>query len=482
MTTEAAPRIDEQPATYRRKLQLWLGIAFGVVLALLFVLTLINIFSKMGGKPQPKTEPAKVEQTGQAGDREDQFNQLVANRRPSRGAQDAGADEELSPLEESFNKLAQSGKTASSGGSAADGQQGGEANLSAAEKAMRQWEQREKLRALQSAQSGWGLAKGNLGKSANTTASAAAPASPPAMAAPRSSAAAGGGNDLMGALDTLNRPFDESASIEERRAEVRRRIEEAQRLRAELASKGAAGLPNAAGRPAPNQEQAKQQLQQVSSSFNRAPEDVVGYTKSNRYNADISGKIKVPPGTLIPTTLMRKSISDYMTGSLQAIVSHDVYDTTRQYVLFPKGTEINIGVARTRNVNEAISNRVAFLVKEGVLPNGNKIDFSKASAVDREGVGAIEDQVDYHFMAQFLGVAAYALISSESSYSGTGDEEGSYAGDVGENARREFSPLIQKYLNIVPTVTIRPGQSFRVIVEEEMYVEPWSDLYAKYVD
>ncbi|MGZ7244389.1 hypothetical protein ACXWOQ_09865, partial [Streptococcus pyogenes] len=79
-----------------------------------------------------------------------------------------------------------------------------------------QWEQREKLRALQSAQSGWGLAKGNLGKSANTTASAAAPASPSAMAAPRSSVAAGGGNDLMGALDTLNRPFNESASIEER--------------------------------------------------------------------------------------------------------------------------------------------------------------------------------------------------------------------------------------------------------------------------
>ncbi|WP_263147658.1 TrbI/VirB10 family protein [Pseudomonas sp. RIT-PI-AD] len=479
MTTEAAPRIDEQPATYRRKLQLWLGIAFGIVLALLFVLTLINIFSKMGGKAQPKTETAKVEQASQTGDREDQFNQLVANRRPNRAAQDAGNGEGQSPLEESFNKLVQGGKEASSGVSATEGQQGREPTQSAAEKAMRQWEQREKLRALQSAQSGWGLAKSNLGKRANASTSVA---TAPAMDSPSSAALAGGNRDLMGSLDTLNRPLDETTSIEERRAEVRRRIEEAQRLRAELATKGTAGLPNASGLTAPDQEQAKQQLQQVSSSFNRAPQDVVGYSKSNKYNADIAGKIKVPPGTLIPTTLMRKSISDYMTGSLQSIVSHDVYDTTRQYVLFPKGTEINIGVARTRNVNEAISNRVAFLVKEGVLPNGNRIDFTKASTVDREGVGAIEDQVDYHFMAQFLGVAAYAIVSSESSYSGSGDKEGSYAGDVGENTRREFSPLVQKYLNIVPTVTIRPGQSFRVIVEEEMYVEPWSDLYAKYVD
>lgn len=475
MTEEAAPRIDEKPATYRRKLQLWLGIAFGVVLGLLFILTLINIFSKMGNKQPAKQEPVQEQQSTRSGDRADQFEQLLANRRPSRQAEEQ--PEALSPLEESFNRLAQRGQGSDGSGTGADSQGGGEATLSAADKAMRQWEQRERLRALQSAQSSWGLQKSNLGK-----ASANAPASAAVAPAARTMRAEPAGGDLVGALDTLNRPFDEGGSLEERRAEVRRRIEEAQRLRADLASRGAAGLPGAAGRSEPGQAPAQEQLQQLSSSFNRAPENVVGFTKSNKYNADIAGKLKVPPGTVIPTTLMRKAISDYMTGSLQAIVSHDVYDISRQYVLFPKGTEINIGVARTRNVNEAISNRVAFLVKEGVLPNGDVIDFTKAAAVDREGVGAIEDQVDYHFMAQFLGVAAYALISNGSSYSGTGDQEGSYAGDVGENARREFSPLIQKYLNIVPTITIRPGQSFRVIVEEEMYVEPWSDLYAKYVD
>lgn len=471
MTEEAAPRIDEKPATYRRKLQLWLGIAFGVVLALLFVLTLINIFSKMGNKQPTKQEPTQEQQAGQSGDRADQFSQLVANRRPSRQAEEQ-PEAALTPLEESFNQLAQRGQS-----SVETGQGGGEATLSAAEKAMRQWEQRERLRALQSAQSAWGLQKSNLGKAGSNVSSS--PATGSSASSMRTESADG---DLVGALDSLNRPFNENGSLEERRAEVRRRIEEAQRLRADLASKGAASLPGAAGRADAGQGPAKEQLQQLSSSFSPAPENVVGFSKSNKYNADIAGKLKVPPGTVIPTTLMRKAISDYTTGSLQAIVSHDVYDISRQYVLFPKGTEINIGVARTRNVNEAISNRVAFLVKEGVLPNGDVIDFTKAAAVDREGVGAIEDQVDYHFMAQFLGVAAYALISSESSYSGTGDEEGSYAGDVGENARREFSPLIQKYLNIVPTITIRPGQSFRVIVEEEMYVEPWSDLYAKYVD
>jgi type IV secretory pathway VirB10-like protein len=466
MTEEVAPRIDEKPATYRKKMQVWLMIAFGSVLLLLLALTVINIFTKMGGKPQVKTAPK--EQAVKTSDRQDQFDQLVNNRR-IRSA-DAGPEADpATALEQSFNRLAEGGREAG------DSQDPAVPQLSAAEKAVRQWEQRERLRALDSAKTSWGMktaAKGGLGQAGAAAPGAAARVSNPAIT---------NSDELMTRLDALNEPFEESGSIEQRRAEVRKRIDEAQKLRAALAAQGASAL-QAGGNLVADQEPVKRELQQVSSGFNSAPDNVVGYTKSNKYNADIAGKLKVPPGTVIPTTLMRKAISDYMTGSLQAIVSHDVYDTTRQFVLFPKGTEINIGVTRTRNVNEAISNRVAFLVKEGVLPNGNKIDFTKASSVDREGVGAIEDQVDYHFMAQFLGVAAYALVSGGSSYSGTGDEEGSYAGDVGENARREFSPLVQKYLNIVPTVTIRPGQSFRVIIEEEMYVEPWSDLYAKYVD
>ena len=91
----------------------------------------------------------------------------------------------------------------------------------------------------------------------------------------------------------------------------------------------------------------------------------------------------MPPGTEILTTLMKKGISDYPGTSLKAIANRDVYDTTRQFVIIPKGTEFNIKMVRTRHVNEAISNRVGFLVKEAVLPNGNSIDFSTAAVADR---------------------------------------------------------------------------------------------------
>jgi type IV secretion system protein TrbI len=342
-------------------------------------------------------------------------------------------------------------------------------------KAVRQWQSREELRALSAANKAWGLTKA-------TKTGQGALSMTPGSPGSRSDLQAAPGN-MNDQIAHLNRPMNDNASLDERRAEVKRRIAEAQQLRLSLQQNGAAGLPEAAGRPgATTQAMMSPQMAPAAPQRAQAPANVVGYPKKNQYDADTAGKIKVPPGTEITTTLMKKGISDYPGSSLKAIANRDVYDTTRQFVIIPKGTEFNIKMVRTRNVNEAISNRVGFLVKEAVLPNGNSIDFSTASVSDREGVGAIEDQTNYHLMAQFLGVAAYALVGSQTSRSGTGDQESSYAGDVGENSRSQFAPLAEKYLNIVPTQTIRPGQSFQIITEQEMFIEPWSDLYAKYVD
>ncbi|NWL45460.1 hypothetical protein DM819_06125 [Pseudomonas hunanensis] len=485
MAEESTPRVDERPATYKRKMQVWLAAAVGIIMLLLLVLTVLNVMSKMKEKkaaqeaPPPPAAAPKV-------DRQDQFSQLVSNRKPSRQAvTEPAGGEGGGSLEEQFDKL--KAKVPGLPGAKGAGANESDADASPEDKAMRQWRAREQIRALDSARTKWGL---DQAAARSATGKSKAPA-PRVQASAEGDGIGDANGDLMARISHLNRPFDESKSLEERRAEVKKRIDEAQRLRASLAMGGgnsavgggmaAGGVPGAA--PQMQMAGARQELKQVSSGFSPPPPNVVGYTKDNKYNADIAGKIKLNTGTEILTTLTKKAISDYSNSSLKAIVNRDVYDIERRYVVIPKGTEITIGILRTRNVNEAISNRMAFLVKKGILPNGNEIDFSKsASAADREGVGAIEDQTDYHLMAQFFGVAAYALVGTSTSRSGTGDDQSSYAGDVGEGAREQTAPLAQKYLNIVPTQTIRPGQSFQIVLESEMYIEPWSDLYAKYVE
>ncbi len=476
MTKESTPRVQEEPSTHRRRMQVYAGAALGAVAVVLLIATIVNIWNNKERRAPQKETAEVVAPVGS--DRQSQFSELAKNR-PGRVATDpvASNDDALSQ----FDKIAAGMPPEKTGNRrSAQDRQGRESEPGESEesKAVRQYKAREELRALQAANTKWSLPKEGKNNSPS-------PMSAPGSSAPMRAGAGTPGN-IQDQIAHMNRPMDENASLEERRAEVKRRIAEAQKLRQSLQQNGAAGLPEAAARPTSNAQPTMPTMATpVAAQESSVPSNVVGFPKKNTYKAteaDREGMIKVPPGTEITTTLMKKGISDYTNSSLKAIANRDVYDISRRYVIIPKGTEFNVRMVRTRNVNEAISNRVGFLVKDAVLPSGDSIDFSTASVADREGVGAIQDQTDYHIMAQFLGVAAYALIGQTTSRSGTGEDESTYAGDVGENSRSQFAPLAEKYLNIVPTQTIRPGQSFQIVTEQEMFIKPWSDLYAKYVN
>ncbi|HGR4471690.1 TPA: conjugal transfer protein TrbI, partial [Klebsiella pneumoniae] len=107
----------------------------------------------------------------------------------------------------------------------------------------------------------------------------------------------------------------------------------------------------------------------------------------------------------------------------------------------------------------------------------------KASVLDRMGTPAVEgDEVDRHLVAQIMGVAAYALVGTKTSYEGSGDGNESFAGNFGEGARNQASGIAQKYLQIVPTVTLHAGAPIRIITEDEMFIKPWKVLYENYVN
>lgn len=451
MTQEAEPRIDERPATHKKKLQTWLFVAFGLMILLLLVLTILNIVQKTSGSEQADTtqtpsEQRQDERRAARPSQADQFGNLVENRAPSR--RDEPETVAAPRPADAFAQLQASGNARPE----AQDAEGADAapTESREERALRQWRAREKLRALNSVTAEWGFTAA-------------------------SGAAAGGG--AREDIEAISRPLSREGSVDERRSEVRGRIEEAKRLRQKLLERSEGGAPPESGSAD------RAALQQLSAGFDEPPEKVVGYTEENSYNADVAGKMKLPPGTVIPAVIGQKVISDYDGSTIKALVTHDVYDISSEYVLIPKGTEVLMQVIRTQNVNEPIQARMGITVNKGVLPNGDVLDFSKASGMDREGVGAMKDQVDRHFMAQFLGVAAYALLSSETSREGSGiSNDNSFAGDVGSATRQQSASLAQKYVNLVPTITIRPGQNFRIMLEESLYVEPWKDLYAQYVD
>jgi type IV secretion system protein VirB10 len=189
----------------------------------------------------------------------------------------------------------------------------------------------------------------------------------------------------------------------------------------------------------------------------------------------------IPTGTVISCVLDQHTMSDYM-GSYRAIVANDVYDVTGNHIIIPRGAKLTGRTVRISNVNEAIQARMGMPATWIVLPDGKRISLEKTKTLDQGGIPAVKDKVNHHLLAQFLGVAAYALISHETSREGSGyANDETFEGEAGEALRSQFAPLIQKYLALVPTITLTPGTPIKLFIEDDIYARPWGSVYKTFV-
>jgi len=225
------------------------------------------------------------------------------------------------------------------------------------------------------------------------------------------------------------------------------------------------------------------------SRTNSLPNQVFGELSTNRVSRDPAhagpkeGEAVVVTGSIISAVLDTDIISDYPGNSI-AVVQRPFYDTAMENVIFPAGTKITLKNMRITSVNEIIQNRMAVIPQWIIRPDGKRIDFKKATGMDSAGVGALQDQVDRHVLAQVLGVGAYAILGLGPSTSSYGAEPNSskdaFVREATAQSRNLGRAFAEKYLNIVPSITIRAGTPIKIFIEDDIFVTPWESVNAEH--
>lgn len=456
---ERQTRIDEKPATYKKKGQLYLIVAVGTITLFLFINMIYNIVNHNKKEDVKKAEPT-AQQKSAADNDPDRFQKLLNNREKSLAQGDKSSEPKKSPFDISLPKTS----SASASGVTGEGSTGtGDRKKDLIGDVEARFKAQEVERALKARQTRY----------ADSGEAISRPAS--SMGTSSTSSLSGGKNNNAQRI----------AELDQQRSALQSRIS---MIEAQGVDTGAQGLAAAKADLAAQQKIAGGAVGSGgdfggSSTASKVPSGIVGYPADNEYQASVEGKEKLPVGAEINAITTYTAISDYTGGTMKAMITHDVYDATNSYILAPKGSQLTIKAIRASGVNEVIQNRLAFTVQWLVLPDGNRIDFRKASVLDRMGTPAVEgDEVDRHLVAQIMGVAAYALVGTKTSYEGSGDGNESFAGNFGEGARNQASGIAQKYLQIVPTVTLHAGAPIRIITEDEMFIKPWKVLYENYVN
>ena len=177
-------------------------------------------------------------------------------------------------------------------------------------------------------------------------------------------------------------------------------------------------------------------------------------------------------GIVIPAILI-SGINSELPGQIMAQVSQDVYDTPRsKWKLIPQGSRLVGAYSSDVAYGQA---RVLVAWQRIVFPDGKAMDIGAMPGVDSAGYAGFNDKVNNHYWKTFssaflMSAVTAGIATSQPENSGYGRPSlGSAMSEaVGQQLGQVTAQLVAKNLNIAPTLEIRPGYRFNVIVTKDL--------------
>ncbi|WP_189522241.1 MULTISPECIES: TrbI/VirB10 family protein [unclassified Mesorhizobium] len=178
-------------------------------------------------------------------------------------------------------------------------------------------------------------------------------------------------------------------------------------------------------------------------------------------------------GAVIPAALITGIRSD-LPGQITAQVTENVYDSpTGRSLLIPQGTRV---IGQYDNGVGFGQRRVLLVWSRLVFPNGRSIVLERQPGTDAQGYAGLEDGVDYHWAELFKAAALTTILSVGAEAGSSGQESDivrALRGGASDSLSQVGQQIVQRQLNIAPTLTIRPGVNVRVVVTRDLVLEPY---------
>ena len=175
--------------------------------------------------------------------------------------------------------------------------------------------------------------------------------------------------------------------------------------------------------------------------------------------ADPKGFERIYEGSFLEGALITQLSGDFP-GPALAQVSVPFYSSDRQRILIPRGTRA-IGTARA--VTDRDQTRLAVGFHRLVFPDGSWVSL-KFEGLDQVGTTALKDKVNRHYVQMFTAAGAVGILSGltlQGSNPYAGGLQGFRAG-AGQGFGQGATQIMQRFLNRLPTVTIRAGHRLRI--------------------
>lgn len=206
-----------------------------------------------------------------------------------------------------------------------------------------------------------------------------------------------------------------------------------------------------------------------------SPADPANYLAAGRRSPVSPYEVKA--GTVIPGVMIGGINSD-LPGQIIGQVSQNVWDTaTGQHILIPQGARL---VGTYDNQVTRGQARVLVAWSRIIYPDGSSVDLSGMPGADQAGYAGFRDRANNHTWKVFGDALLMSMFSAGVQLSqpqasvGQGyDSQQLIAGAIGQQVGQAGMQLTERNLQIQPTLEIRPGYRFSVMVTKDMVLSPW---------
>jgi type IV secretory pathway VirB10-like protein len=180
-------------------------------------------------------------------------------------------------------------------------------------------------------------------------------------------------------------------------------------------------------------------------------------------------------GTVLETVLLNRLSGDF-NGPVECLVTNDIYSHDRQHLLIPSGTKV---LGEAKRVEAFGQTRLAVAFHRLIMPDGYSVSLDQFKGMNQIGDTGLRDKVNNHYFKIFgasLAVGAIGGIAEPGS-GGVLTQSGtqSIQQGVGESMGQTSQRILDKFLNILPTVTIREGHRVKIYLSGDLALPDYAN-------
>ena len=205
-----------------------------------------------------------------------------------------------------------------------------------------------------------------------------------------------------------------------------------------------------------------------------------GLSKREKSSITLSYNSQFPIVTLyegecLAGVILNEICSDIQEGPVSVKTSTDFYDESGVYVIIPYGTKI---LGRSQSINYRGQKRLYIWFERIILPvrkpgeRQASIELPvKSIALDQRGINGLVSKVDSHFWLQYGSALLLGVLDGLTGMAQNSVKGGSFSVMVdgtGQGVSRLNDSRLNRYQNIVPTITVKPGTKVKIYIASDI--------------